>query len=123
MPSFASVVQPRLQRKWERMQAEPFLTALYFRLCPLSSAISASCDFGECDFSERQEAGHAVRRGRAASEWLREPLLLAPSLGAERVGPADGQSLGGRNSPGAFAPIPAPAVRSSSRMRPAKTVP
>ncbi|PYY12110.1 MAG: hypothetical protein DMG69_02340 [Acidobacteria bacterium] len=42
MPSFASVVQPRLRRKWERMQAEPFLTALYFRLCPLSSAISAS---------------------------------------------------------------------------------
>src|SRR5437660_1023058 len=119
MPSFASVVQPRLRRKWERMQAEPFLTALYFRLCPLSSAISASVDFGE-----RQEAGFAVRRGRAASEWLREPLLLAPSLRAERVGPADGQSLGGRNSAGAFAPIPAPAaVRSSSRMRPAKPSP
>src|SRR5205807_7734277 len=83
MPSFASVVQPL-----SPAQVGSYASGALFDRFVLSIMSFVKCDFGECDFGERQEAGHAVRRGRAASEWLREPLLLAPSLRAERVGPA-----------------------------------
>src|SRR5437588_2953158 len=74
MPSFASVVQP----------LSPAQVGSYASGALFDRFVLSIMSFVKCDFGERQEAGHAVRRGRAASEWLREPRYYWPQVSVQK---------------------------------------